>query len=296
MSLPRLTTLQWALGVSIAVHAMLLTIRFVDPEAFERVFEDLPLEVILVNTKSTEKPDKAQSIAQTSLAGGGDAASGRATSPLPPSPLTDRGDTLEEESARQLQRLQAQQNLLLAQVKSQLAALPAPDPRTVADQAAEAEREERRQQLIKLLAEIERRINQENARPKKRYVSPAVREEVYAVYYDQLRQAIEDKGTNNFPQSGGKKLYGELTMIVTINFNGRVLDTEIVQSSGNPALDKRAQAIARSAGPFGRFSAAMRRQADQILVVSRFKFTRDETLEANVSSTAPPAAAGAPAR
>lgn len=296
MSLPRLTTLQWALGVSIAVHAMLLTIRFVDPEAFERVFEDLPLEVILVNTKSTEKPDKAQAIAQTSLAGGGDAASGRATSPLPPSPLTDRGDTLEEESARQLQRLQAQQNLLLAQVKSQLAALPAPDPRTVADQAAEAEREERRQQLIKLLAEIERRINQENARPKKRYVSPAVREEVYAVYYDQLRQAIEDKGTNNFPQSGGKKLYGELTMIVTINFNGRVLDTEIVQSSGNPALDKRAQAIARSAGPFGRFSAAMRRQADQILVVSRFKFTRDETLEANVSSSAPPAAAGAPAR
>lgn len=296
MSLPRLTTLQWALGVSIAVHAMLLTIRFVDPEAFDRVFEDLPLEVILVNTKSTEKPDKAQAIAQTSLAGGGDAASGRATSPLPPSPLTDRGDTLEEESARQLQRLQAQQNLLLAQVKSQLAALPAPDPRSVADQAAEAEREERRQQLIKLLAEIERRINQENARPKKRYVSPAVREEVYAIYYDQLRQAIEDKGTNNFPQSGGKKLYGELTMIVTINFNGRVLDTEIVQSSGNPALDKRAQAIARSAGPFGRFSAAMRRQADQILVVSRFKFTRDETLEANVSSTAPPAAAGAPAR
>jgi protein TonB len=296
VSLPRLTTLQWALGVSIAVHAMLLTIRFVDPEAFERVFEDLPLEVILVNTKSTEKPDKAQAIAQTSLAGGGDAASGRATSPLPPSPLTDRGDTLEEESARQLRRLQAQQNLLLAQVKSQLAALPAPDPRSVADQAAEAEREERRQQLIKLLAEIERRINQENARPKKRYVSPAVREEVYAIYYDQLRQAIEDKGTNNFPQSGGKKLYGELTMIVTINFNGRVLDTEIVQSSGNPALDKRAQAIARSAGPFGRFSAAMRRQADQILVVSRFKFTRDETLEANVSSTAPPAAAGAPAR
>ena len=31
-------------------------------------------------------------------------------------------------------------------------------------------------------------------------------------------------------------------------------------------------------------SQAMRRQADQILVVSRFKFTRDETLEANVGT------------
>ncbi|WP_293659774.1 TonB family protein [Rhodoferax sp. OV413] len=265
---------------------MLLTIRFVDPQSFNRVFEDLPLEVILVNTKSQEKPEKAQAIAQTSLAGGGEAAQGRATSPLPPSALTDLGDTLENESARQLKSLQTQQNLLLAQVRSQLAALPPPDPRKAADQAAEAEREERRQQLIKLLAEIERRINQENARPKKRYVSPAVREEVYAVYYDQLRQAIEDKGTNNFPQSQGKKLYGELTMIVTVNFDGRVLDTEIVQSSGTPILDKRAQAIARSAGPFGRFSPAMRRQADQILVVSRFKFTRDETLEADVSSSA----------
>ncbi|NBW50889.1 MAG: energy transducer TonB, partial [Betaproteobacteria bacterium] len=165
------------------------------------------------------------------------------------------------------------------------AALPPPDPSKLADKAEAAEREEKRKQLIKLLAEIERRINMENSRPKKRYVSPAVREEVYAVYYDQLRHAIEDKGTENFPQSGGKKLYGELTMIVTINFDGRVLDTEVVQSSGNPVLDKRAQAIARSAGPFGNFNAAMRRQADQILVVSRFKFTREETLEAKVSSS-----------
>jgi protein TonB len=43
-------------------------------------------------------------------------------------------------------------------------------------------------------------------------------------------------------------------------------------------------AIARSAAPFGRFSEAMRRQADQIVVVSRFRFTRDETLETNLTS------------
>jgi protein TonB len=285
VNLRSITTLQWALGVSIAVHGVLLTVRFVDPEAFNRVFEDQPLEVILVNAKSNEKPEKAQAIAQTSMAGGGDAAKGRATSPLPPSAFTDIGDTLEEENARKLQSLLEQQNLLLAQVKSQLAALPPPDPNKAADKVQTSDQEEKRKQLIKLLAEIERRINMENARPKKRYISPAVREEVYAVYYDQLRQRIEDKGTENFPQSGGQKLYGELTMIVTINFDGRVLETEVVQGSGNPVLDKRAQAIARSAGPFGNFNAAMRRQADQILVVSRFKFTRDETLEAKVSSS-----------
>lgn len=285
MTLRNLTTLQWALGISLLVHAVVLTARFVDPESFNRVFEDKPLEVILVNAKGNEKPVKAKAIAQTSLAGGGDVEKGRATSPLPPSMLTDIGDSLEEESARKLESLQEQQNLLLAQVKNRLAAMPPPDPNQKANKSEQADREEKRRQLIKLLAEIERRINMENSRPKKRYISPAVREEVYAVYYDGLRRAIEDRGTDNFPQSGGKKLYGELTMIVTVNFDGKVLATEVVQSSGNPTLDRRAEAIARTAGPFGTFSAAMRRQADQILVVSRFKFTRDETLEANVSSS-----------
>ncbi len=285
MNLRSFSTLHIALGVSIAVHAVLLTVRFVDPEAFNRVFEDTPLEVILVNSRSNEKPEKATAIAQASLAGGGDAERGRATSPLPPSALTDVGDAAEEESARKLQSLQEQQSLLLSQVKNQLAALPPRDPRKAAKTAEEVEREEKRRQLINLLAEIERRINKENARPKKRYISPATREEVYAVYYDALRRAIEDRGTDNFPQSGGKKLYGELTMVVTVNHDGRVVNTEIVESSGNSTLDRRAATIARTAGPFGTFNKAMRRQADQIVVVSRFKFTRDETLEAKVSSS-----------
>lgn len=82
----RFSTLQLALGVSIAVHAVLLSVRFIDPESFNRVFQDTPLEVILVNAKSSERPDKAQAIAQSSLAGGGEAAKGRATSPCPTRP------------------------------------------------------------------------------------------------------------------------------------------------------------------------------------------------------------------
>lgn len=283
MNLRSFSTLQIALGVSIAVHALLLTVRFVDPEAFNRVFEDTPLEVILVNAKSNETPDKATVIAQTSLAGGGDADKGRATSPLPPSAFTDVGDSAEEATLRSLQAAQEQQTLLLSEVKNQLATMPTPDPRKVVTQADQVEREEKRRQLLKILAEIERRINMENARPKKRYISPAAREAVYAVYYDALRHAIENQGTENFPQQGGRKLYGELTMIVTVNHTGQVLETEVVESSGNTALDRRAAAIVKAAGPFGNFTPAMRRQADQILVVSRFKFTREETLEANVS-------------
>ncbi|HSI54520.1 MAG: energy transducer TonB [Ramlibacter sp.] len=277
------STLQIALGVSIAVHAVLLTVRFVDPEGFNRVFQDTPLEVILVNTRTNEKVERAQAIAQSTLAGGGDAAKGRATSPLPPSAFTEMGDAAED-AHKKIEAMQEQQVLLLAQVRKMLAALPPPDPKQPTSNPEAAAREEKRRQLLKILAEIERRINDENARPKKRYISPSTREEVYAVYYDALRRKIEDKGTQNFPEAAGKKMYGELTMIVTVNFDGRVLDAEVVETSGNLTLDRRAKAIARNAGPFGRFSDAMRRKADQIVVVSRFKFTRDETLETNLTS------------
>ena len=283
MKLRSISTLHMALGVSVAVHAALLTVRFVDPEAFNRVFEDTPLEVILVNAKTHEKSERAKAIAQTSLAGGGDAEAGRASSPLPPSPHTESGDAMEQVTSSKLQSMQEQQTLLLAQIKQQLATMPLPDPKAHLT-AEQLEREEKRRQLAKILAEIERRINTENARPKKRYISPSTREEVYAVYYDSLRRTIEDRGTENFPTSNGKKLYGELTMIVTVNHDGRVLGIEVVESSGNAVLDRRAAAIARSSGPFGHFTPAMRAQADQIVVVSRFRFTRDETLEAKVSS------------
>jgi len=284
MNLRDLSSLQIALGLSVAAHALLLGLRFASPETFNRVFTETPLEVILVNARTNERPDKAMAIAHASLAGGGDLDRGRATSPLPPSTFTAIGDSMED-AQRQVESMQAQQMLLLAQIKRQLAAMPQPDPRNQGNPSENAAREEKRRQLVEMLAEIERRVNEENARPKKRYLSPATREATYAVYVDALRRRIEARGTQNFPELAGKKLYGELTMMVTVNFDGAILGTEIVEGSGNQALDRRAQAIVRSIGNFGKFTDAMRRQTDQIVLPSRFKFTHDETLETQLSSS-----------
>jgi len=283
MNLRDFSVLQIALGISILAHGVLLAVRFADPEAFDRAFKETALEVILVNASTNEKPDKAQAIAQRSLAGGGDLDKGRATSPLPPSAFTAVGDA-SEDSQRQVESMQAQQQLLLAQIRQQLATMPLPDPRNSGDPSQSSDREEQRRQLLELLAEIEKRVNEENSRPKKRYISPATREAAYAMYVDALRRRIEQRGTENFPEAAGKKLYGALTMLVTINYDGNVVGAEIVEGSGNTLLDKRAQAIVRSIGNFGKFTDAMRRQTDQIVLPSRFRFTRDETLEARPSA------------
>ena len=280
----KLSTLQLALLVSVGVHGALLAVRIVDPEGFNRVFQDTPLEVILVNSRSGEPPEKARAIAQASLAGGGEAKAGRATSPLPPSALIEMGDA-NEEARKRIEQLQETQQQLLAQIRRELALLPAPDPQREQGNPQERAQEERRRQLVQLLAEIEKRINEENARPKKRYISPATREEVYALYYDALRRKIEQRGTRNFPENQGRKLYGELTMNVTVDAEGRVVETEVVRASSSKQLDRRAVAIVRAAAPYGPFSAAMRQKADQLVITSRFRFTRDDALETTLSAS-----------
>jgi len=281
------STLHWALLVSVAIHAVLLTLRFVDPDSFNRMFEDTPLEVILVNTKSAEAPTKAQAIAQANLAGGGEADKGRATTPLPPSAVNVAGEA-QDEAQRRIEQMQDVQQQLLAQIRREVAMIQPPDPSKPTQTKEEVEREERRRQMLRLLAEIEKRVNEENMRPKKRYISPATREEVYAIYYDALRRKIEERGTRDFPEYQGQRLYGELTMNLTIDAAGRVVEAEVVRPAKSAQLNRRAVAIVHAAGPFGPFSEAMRRQADQIVVTSRFRFTRTDGLETSLSGRSAP--------
>jgi protein TonB len=280
----RPTVMQIALGISLTLHAAVLGVRFVDPADFNRVFQDTPLEVILVNARSSEAPTKAQAVAQANLAGGGEAQAGLATSPLPPSPTELRGDD-QSDAERAIQQMQEMQQQILTQIRREVAQMPVPDPRKASVNQSEREQEEKRQQKLRMLAEIEKRINDENARPRRRYISPATREEVYAIYYDKLRHRIEERGTANFPAINGHKLYGELTMNLTIDSRGNVIDAEIERSSNSRWLDQRALAIVRAAAPFGNFSDDMRRKADQIVVTSRFRFTKSDGLETTLTTT-----------
>ena len=281
--LKQLSNLQIALLLSLGVHAALLTLRVVDPEASDRILQDTSLEVVLVNASSAEAPTQAQVIAQRNLAGGGDAEQGRATSPLPPAPANQAGDSLDE-AQRQIEQMQLQQMQLLAQMKRELARLATTDQArpSAQDQPAARAEEERRRQLLDQLAQIEKRINDENARPRRRYVSPSAREGVHAIYYDTLRSRIEDIGTRNFPEDKGVKLYGELSMLLEIDSLGRVVEAEIIQTSGNRLLDRKAQSIVRGAGPYGHFTPQMRAQFDRLVFVSRFRFTREQGLQATV--------------
>jgi protein TonB len=266
----------------------LLLLRFAAPETFNRVFENTPLEVVLVNAQSKDAPRKAQALAQVQLAGGGEDTlqAGLSSSPLPPTTLPTEGVDIAE-MQRKIEALRAQQVQLLTQLKQELAELSRDDAGNQGTDQERQAREERKAQLARNLARIEQSVQKTQQAPRKRYISPATREAVYALYYDKLRRLIELKGTENFPQANGQKLYGKLTMVITVDASGQLVGTDVAVTSHNLLLDERAVAIVRNAAPFDAFSSKMRKQADQIVVVARFMFSRDDTLQTRVLSPEP---------
>ncbi len=279
-----LTALHWALFFSLSVHGALLTLRFVNPVAFDRLFRPEQLEVVLVNAHSKEAPAHAQAFAQANLAGGGDSSDSKlmASTPLPASPTTSQGDSALDELGK-LQKMQTQQAVLLSDVRNQIALLGQRIAQMDGNDPSTQLLEDKRKQLLDRLGVIERRIEMQNARPKKRYISPAVSARPFALYYDHLRRQIEEQGTTHFPvDEAGNKIYGELLMEITVLSSGELSGTRILQGSGNPELDVRARAIVRGASGFGVFSPEMRKDADVLAIVARFTFQHDATLSATL--------------
>lgn len=280
-----------AVAVSILVHGALLAVRFAAPDAFRFKPADPGLEVILVNAKHDKKPVKADALAQANLDGGGNAESGRAKSPLPDLRRSVDGDSLKA-SRRRVAELEEQQKKILSQTakktplsvprdmeKDKPADIPVPNGTDATDTAKE---------LARMEAEINKSIEDYNKRPKKTQITPSTREVGYAMYYSALQKKIEKLGTLNFPQRDGTKLYGELVVYIPVFHDGAIYEKEggprIEKSSGNPALDNAALNIVRRAAPFGRFPANMRSSGkdDVWEIITRFRFTRDDGVEAQL--------------
>jgi protein TonB len=274
-----------AVAFSVAAHAALLAVRFVAPDAFKLEPADPGLEVILVNAKHAKRPIKADALAQANLDGGGHADAGRSKSPLPDLRKMEAGDSVKAAQRRIAELEEIQQNLLTRARKSNFNAAPVtekdkPDPtRTGADLL------ETSKAIARSAAEISTRIEDENKRPKKTFITPSTQEVGYAMYYKAMQKRVEEVGTLNFPQVDGRKLYGELVLYIPIFQDGTIYlkdgGVRIEKSSGIPALDKAALAIVRRAAPFGRFPPNMLSsdKDDLWVIITRFKFTREEKLE-----------------
>jgi protein TonB len=264
-----------ALGLSIALHATLLAVHFKMPDPRARTAPQ-PLEVVLVNAKTRERPVRAEVLAQSNLDRGGNVDENRrAKTPLPVTEPRKPGRDLAE-AQRRVQQLEAQQQRLLAQARESARKVPVESPRPApAEQAATQPSGRDLADLslaaMRLQAQIDLQTEQYQKRPRKKFIGARAAEYRFAQYEEDWRVKIERVGTLNYPAEARGKHYGNLRLTVTIRPDGTVESIELDRSSGLKVLDAAAFKIVRMATPFAPFPANIRRDTD-LLVITRTWF------------------------
>jgi len=96
-----------------------------------------------------------------------------------------------------------------------------------------------------------------------------------AFYMQNWVRKVERVGNLNYPDEARRRgLSGKVRVAVLINDKGGVESIEILKSSGKRILDDAVIRIVRLASPFGAFTSAMKREADQFEIIRTFDFSK----------------------
>ncbi len=237
---------------SIVAHAVLaLGITF----EFEKAPPRLPsLDVILVQSANSEKPEHADFIAQANNSGGGESnkahrPSQPLSSPLPkalpgvtPIPLEDGAPRPTPPTSSEVLTQRRSTHSVVTERQT-------PD----ADQPTtnELDTEQRKMEMAKLAQEIERENEQYAKRPKRKYISANTKEYEFAAYMRAWVARIERIGNLNYPDEARRQqLHGQLVLTVGLDRQGKIKSIDVIQSSGHKILDDAAIRITRLAEPF----------------------------------------------
>ncbi len=268
---------------SVAAHAIVLSIHFELPKLFRSPSNSPPLEVSLVNAKTTTRPNKADFLAQASLDGGGNTdAKRRLSSPLPRAAI-DAQQTQLALAQEQVQALERETRELMRQLKSKSQAA---NQREASDstktEAANTMKQlsEKALELQRLEAQISREFDQYQQRPKKRHIGARAAEYRFARYVEDWRQKVERVGNENYPAAAReRKIHGSLVLTVGIKADGRIESVEIDRPSGQRILDAAALKIVERAAPYAPFPSDVRADTDILYITRTWSFTREGGLE-----------------
>jgi len=268
---------------SLLLHAFLLAVHFKFPDELRWKSANQPLDVILVNAKSRQRPGKADALAQNNLEGGGETDQNRrAKTPLPMLDPRNPGRDLAQ-AQRRVRDLEAQQRKLIAQARRSPASVtPEAERRAPSDeptpQLSGRDAADLSLAAMRLQAQIDRQLDAYQKRPRKKFVGASAVEYRFAQYEEDWRQKVERVGTVNYPAAARGKFYGNLRMTVTLRPDGNVESIELDRSSGLKVLDDAAFRIVRMASPYAVFPLDIRRDTDLLVITRTWFFGRGDTL------------------
>lgn len=265
---------------SVVAHAVLaLGLTF----EFEKAAPRLPsLDVILLQSANSEKPDKADFVAQANNSGGGNSDTARRpsqplSSPLPKAVPGVAPIPLEEGAPRPtppspVERLTSRASDFSVATDHQ--APQAPEQPT----AIERDSEQRKLEMAALAQEIQREAEQYAKRPKRKYISANTREYEFAAYMRAWVARIERIGNLNYPDEARRRqLHGQLVLTVGLQRDGRIKSIDVIQSSGHKVLDDAAIRITRLAEPFPTLPVS-KEKVDELYISRTWQFLPGDIL------------------
>lgn len=283
-----------ALLVSALIHVALVfglrPIVPVNPSQFEN--PNPPLDVVLVNKRTLEKPLKADVLAQANLAGGGDVDENRvASSPLPASAQDSPAHEAQELNHR-VEAVQQQAQALMQRLKSDYQtpeSRPEAAPEAVTPAPVPNNPSERSLEMTRLAGQIQEQWSDYQKRPRKMFVGARAKEYSFARYVEDWRMKVERIGNQNYPEAARReRIYGSLILEVCLNPDGSLYEDQdgatnptVVTSSKSKVLDSAAIRIVEMSAPFAAFSAGMRetmrKSSMDVFCISRtWSFTRND--------------------
>ncbi len=265
--------------LSIVLHALLLTFRFVPPTPLKFAPYDSQIEVVLLNARTDSKPLKPEVLAQVDMEGGGDRDRGRAKSPLPAESKVEDGTDLRRQRQRIAQLEEEQRKLMALSQGPQTYVEPEKNPSPTPSRPLPGVDEQNTEQVIaRLQAQIDKQVSDYNKRPKRLTFGVNARGVSYARYVDEWANRVERLGTERYPPAARGRMYDSLICTVEIDKHGNVVDVIINKRSRYDVLNKAVRQIVHAGAPYPKFSPEMVKDGDILQIVRTWTFTNN-TLE-----------------
>jgi len=305
-----LSALTIAIWISILIHIVILSLKF-QPE-LKKFADRLPsLDVVLVNAKTKQSPDKAKLLAQANLDRGGNTDANRKMKTALPAPSEKTTEVklkpnsearsaaksakLKAEEAREQKRveeLEKQAQELLTQIKSSKTIESNPtqnatsaDPE-LGEQKAKAKAMDRADliaaslEMDRLQAQIAKQQDEYQKRPKRKFIGARTKEYRFAMYVESWRQKVERIGNMNYPEAAkAQKLFGQLRMTVSIKADGSLESVVIDQKSDHEVLNEAAKRIVELAAPYAVFPDDIKKDTDILSITRTWTFTQEDALQ-----------------
>ena len=297
--------------MAVVVHVLvILGVGFAPQERDHR--EQRSLDVLLVQRPNPTPPEEAQFIAEADQHGAGESPEAPSAPPVPstgavrasleprttPAPpevpaataevKTDSDSLPLPPAAPLAQKLVSREHRTLERpagpaVEPPAREEPAPsqatefaaaddtvEPRVDASGAADS----RARIMENLRAEIDQRLKEFEARPKRKWITASTRAHAYAAYMEAWREKVERIGNLNYPQEARRLgLSGSLSLDVALNADGTVAEILLRRSSGEKVLDEAAVRIVELAAPFAEFPPSIRNEVDILHIERTWQFS-----------------------